>query len=67
MELSFILIVALAAFAPGDIDESPGCDDGDPETPCCPLEDPYYLISPEDWWACLDSLEAPLPPLQVGA
>lgn len=50
--LALLVIMGVPPNGIGPI-ESPGCDDGDPDTPCCPLESGEYLSGIDDWWSCL--------------
>lgn len=54
--------IVLATPFPLDLEQSPGCEDVDEDTPCCPLED-FEIISrgPEGWLACTETT----PPLNV--
>lgn len=51
--LMAVLVSSPTGLAAGPV-ASPGCDDNDPGTNCCPLEDRDYALSPDDWWACFD-------------
>lgn len=54
-------VLTTSPAAPVAIEFSPGCEDEDESTACCPLED-LELIgkSPADWYACLDSATLPI-------
>lgn len=60
MEISAAVVATMLSFGlpfAGEVAfESPGCDDEDAETPCCPLEDNRYILGIEDWNACFSAL-----------
>lgn len=62
--LAGLLATGIAATVDGVSAWSPGCEDDDPSTACCPLERLKIAESDlADWYACLDSIAAPPPEL----
>jgi len=60
----FPLFIMLASSSPGAVvDVSPGCEDDQADTPCCPLENSKFLSATlRDWYACTETVPpAPLP------
>lgn len=61
LETIFTALLITSPAAASMSEWSPGCEDDDAQTACCPLEDLELLgKSLADWYACLDSILLPV-------